>query len=88
MAYATEVPVNEHEPPNQRSASLFRNGRNQAVRIPVEFELPGKEVLITKQGDRLIIEPKTRMSAKTFMELLESFEPIPDFPDIDELRPK
>jgi antitoxin VapB len=79
-----EVPVNEHKPPNQRRASLFRNGRNQAVRIPVEFELPGNEVLITKEGDRLIIEPKPRMSAKTFVELLESFEPIPDFPDIDD----
>jgi antitoxin VapB len=25
----------------QRRVKLFRNGRNQAVRIPVEFELPG-----------------------------------------------
>ena len=27
---------------NQRRVPLFRNGRNQAVRIPVEFELPGE----------------------------------------------
>ncbi len=74
--------------PNQRTARLFRHGRNQAVRIPVSFELPGKEVVFTKNGDRLTIEPKTRMSAKTFVELLESMEPIPDFPDINELRPK
>ena len=25
----------------ERHVRLFRNGRNQAVRIPVEFELPG-----------------------------------------------
>ena len=76
--------MNEHKPPTQRTASLFRNGRNQAVRIPVEFELPGNEVLISKEGDRLIIEPKPSMTAKEFAELLNSFEPIPDFPDVDD----
>ncbi|MAC78166.1 MAG: AbrB/MazE/SpoVT family DNA-binding domain-containing protein [Rhodobacteraceae bacterium] len=40
-----------------REVRLFRNNRNQAVRIPVEFELPGDRVLIRKDGDRLIIEP-------------------------------
>jgi len=45
----------------QRHARLFRNGRNQALRIPREFELPGDEVTIHKDGDRLILEPvKTR----------------------------
>ena len=33
------------------------NGRNQAVRIPREMELPGKEVLIHREGMKLIIEP-------------------------------
>jgi antitoxin VapB len=41
----------------QRHVKLFRNGRNQAVRIPVEFELPGSEAIIHRDGDRLIIEP-------------------------------
>lgn len=40
-----------------RVAHLFRNGRNQAIRIPREFELPGKEVIIHKEGSCLIIEP-------------------------------
>jgi len=30
----------------ERHASLFRNGRNQAVRIPREFEMEGTEVLM------------------------------------------
>jgi antitoxin VapB len=76
-------PVNEHKPPNQRTASLFRNGRNQAVRIPVEFELPGSEVLISRDGDRLIIEPKDKKK-RTLLEFLETMEPIPDFPDMDD----
>ena len=29
-----------------RRARLFRNGRNQALRIPLRFELPGKEAII------------------------------------------
>jgi antitoxin VapB len=41
----------------ERRVSLFRNGRNQAVRIPRSFELPGREVVMRKEGDRLIIEP-------------------------------
>ena len=32
---------------------LFRNGRNQAIRIPVEFELPGEEALIHREGHRI-----------------------------------
>jgi antitoxin VapB len=29
-----------------KTARLFRNGANQAIRIPREFELPGTEVSI------------------------------------------
>lgn len=39
----------------ERHVKLFRNGRNQAVRIPREFELPGDEAIIRKEGDRLIL---------------------------------
>ena len=42
---------------SQRHVRLFRNGRNQALRIPREFELEGEEALIHKEGDRLIVEP-------------------------------
>lgn len=43
--------------PHSRSARLFRNGRNQAVRIPRDLELPGEEVLVYREGERLILEP-------------------------------
>ena len=32
--------------PKVREVSLFRKNRNQAIRIPVEFELPGDRALI------------------------------------------
>ena len=41
----------------ERHARLFRNGRNQAIRIPREFELKGNEAIIRRDGGRLIIEP-------------------------------
>ncbi|MGH7416550.1 MAG: antitoxin, partial [Candidatus Rokuibacteriota bacterium] len=42
---------------SERNARLFRNGRNQAIRIPREFELPGTEARLRKEGDALIITP-------------------------------
>ena len=39
------------------SAKLFQNGRSQAVRLPKEFRLQGKEVKIFKQGNKIILEP-------------------------------
>ena len=41
----------------ERHVRLLRNGRNQAVRIPREFELPGQDAIIRKEGERLVIEP-------------------------------
>ncbi|RWX46748.1 antitoxin VapB [Candidatus Electrothrix aarhusensis] len=41
----------------ERHVRLFRNGRNQALRIPREFELEGNEAVIRRDGGRLIIEP-------------------------------
>ena len=63
-----------------RHVRLFRNGRNQAVRIPREFELPGDEALMRKEGDTLIIEAAAK---KSVLELLASWQPIADdFPEI------
>jgi antitoxin VapB len=42
-----------------KQASIFRNGANQAVRLPQELRFPAdvKEVRIRKQGDGLLITP-------------------------------
>ncbi|MBI1869301.1 MAG: AbrB/MazE/SpoVT family DNA-binding domain-containing protein [Methylocystis sp.] len=39
------------------TAKLFQHGRSQAVRLPKEFRLPGKEVRVSKIGDKVILEP-------------------------------
>ena len=41
----------------ERLVRLFRNGRNQAIRIPKEFELEGEEAILRKEDDHLVIEP-------------------------------
>ena len=72
-------------PPNERKVRLFRNGRNQAVRIPRDLELPGSEALLRKEGDRLLIEPVPRPS---LLELLSSWGPLDEeWPAIDDLEP-
>jgi antitoxin VapB len=63
-----------------RHVKLFRNGRNQAVRIPREFELPGEDAIMRKEGDRLVIEPTP---PKSLLALLATLEPLDeDFPPI------
>ena len=42
---------------SERHVKVFKNGRNQAVRIPREFEFSSDEAIMRKEGDRLIIEP-------------------------------
>lgn len=69
----------------ERTVRLFRNGRNQALRIPRDLELPGREAVLRKEGDRLIVEPVNRPS---LLALLASWEPLDeDFPKIDDLEP-
>ena len=43
--------------PDIREVRFFKSGRNQALRIPVEFELPGDTALMHREGSRLVIEP-------------------------------
>jgi len=70
----------------ERHVRLFRNGRNQALRIPREFELEGDEAILRKEGDRLIIEPVRKGQ---LLALLASLEPLAEeFPDIDEDLPQ
>jgi antitoxin VapB len=69
----------------KRHVRLFRNGRNQAVRIPVEFELPGDEAIMHQDGNRLVIEPVRK---RGLVALLKTMKPLEDaFPDIDDPVP-
>ncbi|PKO61764.1 MAG: virulence-associated protein VapB [Betaproteobacteria bacterium HGW-Betaproteobacteria-18] len=53
-----------------RHVRLFRNGANQAVRIPKEFELPGTDAVMHREGNRLILELVADKPAKGTMAAL------------------
>jgi antitoxin VapB len=76
----------------ERHAKLFRNGRNQAVRIPREFELPGDEVVMRKEGNRLIIEPPPQRESVAEMldrwRLEGPLSPGEELPEIEDLPPE
>lgn len=71
----------------KRQVKLFRNGRNQAVRIPREFELPGEDAIMTKEGDRIVIEPaRDQRTLADMIEWLRTQPPLDEpFPEIEEL---
>jgi antitoxin VapB len=63
-----------------RRVKLFRNGINQAVRIPRDFEFPGHDALLSRDGDCLILSPAPPLS---LLGLLASLAPLDDdFPQV------
>jgi len=82
------MPVNDKmnvATPEQRRVRLFRNGRNQALRIPREFEFEGDEAILRREGDRLIIEPVRKGKLLTLLASLEPLDVL--FPNVDEDLP-
>ncbi|NJR62621.1 MAG: AbrB/MazE/SpoVT family DNA-binding domain-containing protein [Cyanobacteria bacterium CRU_2_1] len=66
---------------NSRHVSLLTSGQDQVLTIPHEFALSGTEVLLRKEGHRLIIEP---IPPSSLLSLLTTLQDITDnFPDID-----
>src|ERR1019366_2121855 len=68
---------------SERHVKLFKNGRSQAVRIPREFELPGEDAIMRKDGARLTIEPTPPKSLLAGLATLSPLED--DFPPSAEL---
>jgi len=58
---------------------------HQAVRIPVEFESPGDEVIIRRDGDRVVFDPVRK---RGLIALLKTTKPLNEvFPEIDDPDP-
>lgn len=83
MTTASRPPTSVAAVPARR-VRLFRNGRSQAVRIPRDLEMPGDEVVIRREGDRLILEPVGSSMAE-LLASLRALGPIDEpWPDVDE----
>ena len=82
LAYARHMPRRVVKSPERR-VKVFRNGRNQAVRIPREFAFPGEDAIMRKEGNRLILEPAP---PKSLLAVLATLRPLKeDFPRITDL---
>lgn len=67
----------------RRVVKLFKNGRNQTIHIPREFELPGDTAPLHREGNRLIIEPLARHSLRTLFASWETLRVgVPPFRDL------
>jgi antitoxin VapB len=64
---------------------LGRNGRNQAVRIPREFELPGTDAIIRKGGDRLVLELAPKHSIDRLLAALATLEDLTEDDQLPEI---
>lgn len=40
------------------TAKLFKNGQSQAVRLPKEYAMPGREVYVRRIGRNVLLVPK------------------------------
>ncbi len=68
-----------------RHVKLFKNGRNQAVRIQREFEFPGEDAIMRRDGDKLIIEAAP---PRSLLAVLAELDPIEEsFPEIEDRLP-
>ena len=67
---------------NSCHVSLLNSGKDQVLTIPHEFTLSGTEVLLRKEGDRLVIEPIPTNSLLSLLSILQDISD--DFPDMDE----
>jgi antitoxin VapB len=55
-----------------KTAKLFSNGRSQAVRLPKEYRLPGKDAYIRKFDNIILLFPK-RDAWVPFIKSLDKF---------------
>ena len=64
------------------TAKIFKHGRSQAVRLPKEFRLPGKEVRVRRVGCGVLLEPlDAPFDAEAWLDKLDQYLDEPFMPD-------
>ncbi|MGC4054706.1 MAG: hypothetical protein QM757_38145 [Paludibaculum sp.] len=67
----------------KRGESAIKNGRNQVVRIPRGFELPGKDAVMRKVGEKLVLKVVTPISLLAVLAKLTPLDDgCPEIPDL------
>lgn len=65
---------------NKATAKIFQHGRSQAVRLPKEFRLPGKEVRVRRFGNGVLLEPMD-FDVDAWLSKLDKYRHIPFMED-------
>jgi antitoxin VapB len=68
------------------TAKVFTTGRSQAVRIPKEYRFACDEVLIEREGERVILTPRPRSWREYFAHASRFSDDYPD--SIEDLEPQ
>lgn len=68
------------------TAKLFTSGGSQAVRLPKAYRFEGSEVMISRDGDKVVLEPAAR-KARTREELAAFWARIDALMDPDDPFP-
>jgi antitoxin VapB len=64
------------------TAKIFMHGRSQAVRLPKEFRLPGKEVRVRRVGRGVLLEPIGEpFDIAAWWAKLDEYRDVPFMPD-------
>ena len=66
-------------------AKVFRNGGSQAVRLPRACQVTGEEVLVHRDGSRLVLEPVDLGWSGRFLAMFVG-PPEPTLPDREQPR--
>jgi len=70
----------------EATAKLFMHGRSQAVRLPKEFRMPGKEVRVRRVGRGVLLEP-VETDIDAWFERLAAYVDTPFMPEGREQPP-
>ena len=62
------------------TAKIFMHGRSQAVRLPKEFRLPGKEVRVSRVGKGVLLEP-IEFDVDAWFKRLDAYGDVPFMPE-------
>ncbi len=66
----------------QHRAKIFKHGRSQAVRLPKEFRLPGKEVRVRRVGNAVVLEPLDQpFDLDAWWAKLDEYHDVPFMPE-------
>jgi antitoxin VapB len=77
-----------YEDRRMATGKVFMSGNSQAVRLPKEFRLDTDEVELSRDGDKIVMLPKTKPYGLRLLELFEELSEDIELPDDPPPQPR